>query len=302
MIRKILYLLLVIFALLLAWPKGYFVLKNNANHVNPSSKKAAIGTTSYIINLERSPKRYNYVAPKVESLGYEIIRIPAIDGANLSEKELIDTTNFTAFKIFAGEYPRRGTIGCSLSHFNTWKKFLESDNEFAIVFEDDVDFDPSTLKNIIAELQQNKNLWDVVTFEISHNGTPLTLKKLNESQNKLSLYLTEISHTGAYILNRKAAQKLMQKFFPIKMPVDHYMTRAWEFDLKYTGIEPRIIFQDYGESYINETESTHKERAYLDPIDYIHHGLYKIQSYTTRFFYNLKLYLNMKFGINKKEI
>lgn len=302
MIRKILYLLLVIFALLLAWPKGYFVLSGNAERTEPDSKKAGTSTISYIINLDRSPERYNYVAPKVESLGYEITRIPAIDGADLSEQELIDSTNFTAFKIFASEYPRRGTIGCSLSHLNTWKRFLESNNEFAVVFEDDVDFNPTTLKNIIAELQQNKNLWDVVTFEISHNGTPLTIKKLDSSQHKLSVYLTEISHTGAYILNRKAAQKLVQKFLPIKMPVDHYMTRSWEFDLKYTGIEPRIVYQNYGDSYINATQSAHKELAYLDPLDYLNHGLYKIQSYTTRFFYNLKLYLNVKFGINKNEI
>jgi glycosyl transferase family 25 len=299
MIRKILYLFIVVFALLLAWPQGYFVLKTNTDYTLPELKEAPTGTISYIINLDRSPERYNHVAPKIESLGYQTIRIPAIDGANLSEKELLDSTNFTSFKIFTGVYPKRGTIGCSLSHFNSWKRFLESDNEFAVIFEDDVDFDPNTLKNIIAKLQQNKDLWDIVTFEISHNGTPLTLRILDGTPHKLSVYLTEISHTGAYILNRNAAQKLIQKFFPIKMPVDHYMTRAWEFNLKYTGIEPRIMLQNYGESYINSTKSAHKEQASLDPLDYIHHGLYKIQSYTTRFFYNLKIYLREKLRFSK---
>jgi glycosyl transferase family 25 len=292
--KKFSYLLLIILVLLCAYPKGYFVLGDPSTKLvqQPISQVEFTGTISYIINLDRSPERYRYVAPKVKLLGYDTVRISAVDGAKLPEEELHAKTDFNTYRIFLGHYPKRGTIGCSLSHFNAWKTFLDSDNEFAIIFEDDVDFDPQTLRNIVEKLQNNTALWDVVTFEISHRGTPLTLKHLDGTQNNLSVYLTETSHTGAYILNRKAAEKLMQKFFPIKMPVDHYMIRPWEFGLKYTGIEPRIMFQNYGDSSINLTASTHSQEADFSVVDYINHVLYKLQSYAIRFFYNLKVYLS----------
>ena len=78
--------------------------------------------------------------------------------------------------------------------------FLESPFEYAVIFEDDVSFDPTKLRLVIEELIQNNKYWDITSFEISHRGAPLTIKSFPDNQ-KLVVYLTEISHTGAYILN-----------------------------------------------------------------------------------------------------
>ena len=84
------------------------------------------------------------------------------------------------------------------------------------------------------------------------------------------------------------------------MPVDHYLTRPWEFDLKYTGIEPRIVFQNYGESNINSTTRTNDKNNNISFMRYINRGIFKLQSYTIRFFYNLKIYLGIKFAEAQK--
>jgi hypothetical protein len=52
------------------------------------------------------------------------------------------------------------------------------------------------------------------------------------------------------MINRQAAHKLLKKFYPIKMPLDHYFTSAWEFGLKFAGVEPRMVFQKFGDSQI----------------------------------------------------
>ena len=37
------------------------------------------------------------------------------------------------------------------------------------------------------------------------------------------------------------------------MPIDHYFTRSWELDIKFTGIEnPRLVTQSYGDSDITK--------------------------------------------------
>ena len=283
--------ILILSLLLLAvYNKGYFVLEETQEKINESTPPYS-GVISYIINLDRSRDRYDYVAPQVNLLGYDLVRISGVDGSSLSENEIHQKTDFESYKTYLGHYPKRGMIGCNLSHFKAWETFLKSNAEFALIFEDDVSFDHKVLRNTVESLKQYADLWDIVTFEISHRGLPLTLKRLDEVNSNLSLYLTEITHAGSYIINRTAAKKLMVKFLPIKMPIDHYFTRAWEFDLKFVGIEPRIVFQAYGDSNINATTRYNIENKNQNFIDYVQKGIFKLQSYIVRFFYNLKIYV-----------
>ena len=85
-----------------------------------------------------------------------------------------------------------------------------SESEYAVVFEDDVEFDPSKLNIVIEKLMKNSDIWDIVSFELVHRGTPLVIKELKHRQN-LAVYLTEVSHVGAYIINREAAKELLKK-------------------------------------------------------------------------------------------
>ncbi len=262
------------------------MLDSIPSNLNPPSSAEYSGTTSYIINLDTSVGRYQYVKPKVYSLGYDVQRIRAVNGTALS-KTYIDQVLDSSYEIFQHRKPNFGTIGCYLSHLNTWKEFLQSESEFALIFEDDVDFNPDSLKKILEVLRKEKSLWDIVSFEISHSGLPLTLKKTYNQ--KISIYLFEITHTGCYLINRKAARALIEKALPIKMPVDRYFTRSWEFNLKFIGIEPRLVHQKYGDSTISQTKSYRaKGRTYKDDI---HAYRFKAQSYAIRFFYNLKIYV-----------
>jgi len=225
----------------------------------------------------------------VRQLGYPVERISGIDGKLLPAAELNRLVDFSSYKKFLGHTPQRGTIGCSLSHIKAWQTFLQSNYKYALIFEDDVSFDPPRLAAAVTDLQTVTTDWDLNNFETSHSGMPLTLHKFAD-HTKLVLYLTEISHAGAYIITRPAAQKLLAKALPIKMPIDHYFTRGWELDLKFTGIEPRLVTQQYGDSEIAKTSA-----QYSPAIDKqgtgILKALYKFQSYTIRFLYNLKTYI-----------
>jgi glycosyl transferase family 25 len=271
---------------------GYFVFDANHSNAKPSFLMTkGVGVGAYIINLNRSKERYECIKKHLNGLGLNIERIEAVDGSTLSQEEIDKKVDLESYRTFFLHSPKRGTIGCSLSHIKVWERFLQSDFEFAMIFEDDVSFDPKNLKIVIDDLVKNKELWDIVSFEIHRNGRiPLTIKKL-VNDHHLCVFLTKATHSGAYMINRKGAKNLLEKALPIKMPVDHYFTRDWELGIKFTGVEnPNLVHQTFGDSDIKRTTKVQSEK--ISAITVFHHTLYVVQSYVIRFFHNLKVYLS----------
>jgi glycosyl transferase family 25 len=204
---------------------------------------------AYILNLDRATERLQYVLPQVSSLDIPFRRIPAIDGNTPPKDKINELTDINSYINYFRTLPEPGTIGCTLSHEIAWRLFLKSDDEFAIIFEDDVKFDPQQLRQTVESVIKKKHLWDIVGFELNHSGCPMKMAELSR-RKFLATYFTNVKHAGAYIINRTAAHRLLQKLYPIKMPVDHYFTRSWEFGLKFCGVEPRIVEQKFGDSQI----------------------------------------------------
>jgi glycosyl transferase family 25 len=304
-LKKILFSLLLLSVLTvvacLIWPVGYFITSNivsDTKAVIASGGGNYSGIGAYIINLDRSKDRYEYVKPTISALNFPTERISAVDGKKLTYDEISRVLDKKAYQNFIGSNPRKGTIGCSLSHINTWQKFLDSNYEFALIFEDDVSFEPDKLRAAIEDLIQYKHLWDLTLFEIVHKGTPLTIKKL-PSGPKMVIYLSNVSHAGAYLINRAAASKMLAKALPIQMPIDHYFTRSWEFGITLVGVEePRLVRQSFDSSEIAKTQqiATKPMQIDLNQEDSITLAqkakkmVYIVQSSVIRFVYNLKLY------------
>jgi glycosyl transferase family 25 len=294
--KKLLFIWLAFITILFITYDGFFVFRNNEQDIKQPHNITYKATTAYVINLDRSKGRLNAVLPLVEALGLPFYRISGVDGSSLTDKEIETQVDLKAYKDYLGHYPKKGMIGCTLSHYKAWKIFLESENEFGVFFEDDVSFDPALLREVIDSLENNKYLWDLTSFEISHRGAPLTLKQLSlpHTNKNLSIYLTEVTHAGAYILNRKAALALLRKSLPIKMPIDHFFTRPWEFDIIMAGIEPRIVFQTFGDSDIRKTTTVDTNKQELSDVDLaqlMHKATYKLKSYIIRFLYTIKIYI-----------
>ena len=85
----------------------------------------------------------------------------------------------------------------------------------------------------------------------------IEIKKI--SSKSLSLYFGHCVEAGCYVLNKKAAFNLILKSTPMIMPLDYYYNRSFEMDLKFTGIEPRIVRQNFGQSEISLTKSKIKK-------------------------------------------
>lgn len=277
--------------LFFCYPLGYFFLDScQLAKEFPFSITGGEGVGAYIVNLDRSKERYASIKPYIAQLELPTERIEAVDGSKLSEEEIKEKVDLEACRVFLGHTPKRGTIGCSLSHIKVWQTFLNSNYKYALVFEDDVSFEPNKLKVVMEDVLKNSTLWDIVNFEIHCNHRmPVSIKTL-VNNHKLCLYLSKSTHTGCYMINRKAAKHLLEKALPIKMPVDHYFTRSWELGVRYTGVEnPMLVHQTFGNSDIEQTKILVDEN--ISTLFLLKSIMCATQTSIIRFFYNLKEYL-----------
>lgn len=209
----------------------------------------------YFINLDKSTDRLASIIPKLKSLGYEFTRISGIYGKDIAAKEKEKLINRSKYKLFMHNNIGNGTIGCYLSHLKSWKTFLESEYSYALIFEDDVDFDSKVLKSVIDELVQNASDWDMVNIDINRSGWTKPIKRLAKTNYELVKFRQRVGNSSGYLISRQTAKILLQKALPMLMPLDHYFVRSWEFGLKLRGVTPQIVKQDFGDSEIKKQES-----------------------------------------------
>lgn len=245
--------------------------------------------TAYVLNLDRAKERRNFILSQVNELGIPYERIAAVDGKAISEEERDNIVHNESYKNFFKMLPESGTIGCSLSHEKAWRCFLESDNEFALVFEDDVKFEPQKLAEVVESAIDHKDIWDILSFESNHYGYPQKVAKLAQDES-IVFYMTNVKHAGAYLINRNAAKQLLEKFYPIKMPLDHYYTRSWEFGLRFCGVEPRIVEQKFGDTMIKNESTERFEDAKTLAVNILHN----IYTEFMRTVYNFLLYISSR--------
>jgi len=273
-------------------PVGYFVLHDSDEQPSVSSLEQPHGFVTYVINLERSKSRWDYILPNIQKLPFPIARIPAVDGYKLTQDEITRDFDLQSYHAYIDFPVRVGIVGCALSHIKAWRAFLASDYEFAIIFEDDVILSPEKILQIARNLEKNKEYWDIVNLVADHRGRPLTIKSFEDKTN-LVVYLSRTTNAGAYIINRQAAAQLIKKALPIVLPNDLYFSRGWELGLKYTGIEPRLSREIFGGSTVMTSKKS--DEVYKRNIkDMITQKMFVFQTSVIRCVYNVWTFIKLK--------
>ncbi len=170
----------------------------------------------YIINLDRSPERWEKIqqAPGISRLN--VIRVPAVDGRQLT-KPYTDFSPWSYFFLY-GRILTPTTVACNLSHIKVLKLFLESDQEHALICEDDVTSVPE-LPEIIEDVLKFEDSIDFVRFCAFRQKPYIAFAALRNGY-KLVSDLGGGSSNGGYLVNRKAAQILLKILRPMRVNAD----------------------------------------------------------------------------------
>jgi glycosyl transferase family 25 len=181
----------------------------------------------YCINLDRRPERYALFSKQVGVKGLNIERFSAVDGASIDIVNSPNISNQTKINILYktrrshGEIDTVGAIGCSMSHYSVWKKFLETDAPFCLVLEDDAQVLSSLADNVLSASSSSPipggfDVW-CLSYKL-YDKTLLSVPGTDIWKSPVNFW-----GTSAYILSRRGAKQLMDGFFPIECHLDKYM-------------------------------------------------------------------------------
>jgi len=203
-----------------------FINKDNNEKVDLLNDRYDI--VSWVINLDKNKERWNNVRRSYQQSDMTTIplnRFSAVVGKKLnpevylSEEAQHELANNEKRGYRTRHYQlSRGGIGCFLSHYEIFKKLMQTDNDMYLIFEDDVAFPKNSQEQLSLAVQDAPKDWDVILFGFSR------LHGYKEKEK----YVKAMGFwgTGSYAINRRGAIKFIKECDIHKMDaqIDAYMS------------------------------------------------------------------------------
>ncbi len=195
---------------------------------------------TYVINLDSATKRWTRVSTLMQATGLMFERVSAVVGKQLQ----LPIAEFSdrKYRRYHGKRPNLGQIGCYLSHLKVLNAFLETDESFAMVCEDDIT-PVAQLADIVQSAMAFQNQWDILRLSGFHDSHPMKVHKLSGDYS-LAVNATRLCGTGCYVVSRQAAEVLVQRLLPMRVPIDHAIDREWFYGLRAMAVDPLPVKQN----------------------------------------------------------
>lgn len=182
----------------------------------------------FVINLDRATDRMDHMRSAIASLGIDVERVSAVDGKKLSPENLkaLQTPIHDISKIICPRTLTSGEVGAFLSHQECWRRLVNSDQQWALILEDDLAFSPRA-KTYFATTEWIPSGIDLVQFFLFRkNWTAKVDKKIINLVNGDSLshpYKPSPVGAQAYVISRNAAENALKLSRTIMAPVDEFL-------------------------------------------------------------------------------
>jgi GR25 family glycosyltransferase involved in LPS biosynthesis len=203
---------------------------------------------------------------KIKELKAETVYISnkeQFDNYYLNNKDiLVDKRGYTNYANEVGW--KFGELGIWASNLNIWKKFIDSDYEYLLVIEDDVQLKPNFSEKLLEYTSELPEDWEIMTLFVGeYEYMKLFHKKdINDYKNICTSY-HELNHS-VVLLNRKTVLKILEKIkTPINLPIDLYFFRKPNDFITYS-IKPTA---EQICRIANALPSTFQNSHYFAPID-----------------------------------
>ena len=189
---------------------------------------------AYVINLARATDRMAHIQSELNRIQRGFTRIEAVLGDQLSEP--IKGFDEKRFNRLTGKHRNKREIGCYFSHIKALKCFLETSSQHALILEDDIKL-PDTLPVLLAEAIKHSAHWDLLRLTSSRKGEFIKIAQLDDT-HQLAYNTKVLKNTGAYLINRNAAERCIKHMLPMRLPYDVALDRDWDCGFKTACIVP----------------------------------------------------------------
>lgn len=246
------------------------------------------------INMDQSIDRLTAIQEQLVHLGIDAERVSGVNGRLLTDSECEELTypsNHFETKVRFTRDLTKGEIGCFLSHRKCWMHLLNSEEEWGLIFEDDMLFSEKAVNFILNENWIPDHL-DVIQLHVTNPneyGLVDSEKIQLDDQTQLVRQLRPIPlTTGCYLISRKAAQLALLLSRKLPAPVDNFLFSPWfEFasSMPVWNLYPAIAIARGVESEIGKLSTKRVNKAPF----WIRHGL-------TRYLMDRRIKQNQKKG------
>lgn len=194
---------------------------------------------AYVINLDSATDRWTFIREKFAGTPFELVRIPAINGRDLT----LPHRDFDEprYRQRHGRTPSLGEIGCYLSHVRALETFFATDERHALICEDDLTPQPGFVETVDAAMKTSAH-WNILRLSGLQPGHPQAVASLGRGA-ELVINFGRLKGTGAYLVDRLAAQELTAGLLPMWVPYDHALDREWSYGLRSSMVLPFPISQ-----------------------------------------------------------
>ncbi|HIF9138804.1 TPA: glycosyltransferase family 25 protein [Photobacterium damselae] len=228
----------------------------------------------YTINLKKNTERRERILQQAASVGVRIDFIDAVVGVDLDEKYIDSLSEKSS--CFIGRTLSKGEIGCYLSHVKAIKKFLLSNDDFAIITEDDIIFNDSftSFHKKMSELRAHNIFFDVILLGY-RNGYGSFWGRSKISEYELLRFSDNGYGAHAYLISRNGALKIIAEASEPIWPFD-YVTGGKALELlKVYGLVNKIVDLDEFTSNLSSLESERNTLGIISTTNNKKHFFYK---------------------------
>lgn len=208
--------------------------------------------------MPSATERREHIENIFEPTKFELVFIEAVIGSNISLPDY--RYNEKAYNLAHGKRTNLGELGCYFSHIKALETFLESADEYALILEDDIHMHEH-FEEVVEEALTHSHRFDLLRLSGIHRGSPVSIVSL-ENGYSLACNFTRQTGSGAYLVNRYAASKMIKKLLPMWLPYDHAYDREWLFGVKAMCIDPMPINQNEGFATQIDASSSYKFPAF----------------------------------------
>ena len=171
-----------------------------------------------VLNLDGCEDRLAHFADQAAQAGLAFERVAAVDGRIMSQSALAEAMDESAiFPLAPAE------IGCMLSHRRAWRRILDSDAVWGVVFEDDACLSAQT-GELIAALPSDRVAPTLIKLETyGARRVALDPKRIAFAGRTLQRLRGVSIGTAGYAINRSACQLLLDAQPRYALPPDLYL-------------------------------------------------------------------------------
>lgn len=173
----------------------------------------------YVINLDRSPDRLQFMQQQAQVARVAFERIAATDGRKFSDEQRRELLS----ESYEFQPLNAGEIGVFMSHRQAWTRLLQSGGRHAAVFEDDVLLTAS-LRDVLTDIDNDPPQFDIIKLETTLRKVVCRREQTRLGKNHgLQQLLSWHGGAAGYVINSKCAKWLLERTAKLADPVDQIL-------------------------------------------------------------------------------